>query len=79
MILLVPSSPVFQGICAVFDMKIPPVYSEFCFYSVYSRGSISKKHRASNYLFCLPAGGVALGQGDGAYDGNAKGQGNGNF
>jgi len=42
MILLVPSSPVFQGIFAVFDMKIPPEYSEFCFYSVYSRGSISK-------------------------------------
>ena len=43
------------------------------------RGSISKKHRASYFLFCLPVGGVALGQGDGAYDGNAKGQGNGNF
>ena len=24
-----------------FDMKIPPEYSEFCFYSVYFRGSIS--------------------------------------
>ena len=60
-------------------MKIPPEYSEFCFFSAYSRGSISKKHRASYFLFCLPAGGVALGQGDGAYDGNAKGQGNGNF
>ncbi len=61
----------------ILDMKYPQSFQSF--FSVYSRGSISKKHRASYFLFCLPAGGVALGQGDGAYDGNAKGQGNGNF
>ena len=56
MILLVPSSPVFQGIFAVFDMKIPPEYSEFCFYSVYSRGSISNLLAGSRGEFlCLSA------------------------
>ena len=50
MILLVPSSPVFQGIFAVFDMKIPPEYSEFCFYSVYSRGSISLHQNGAVFL-----------------------------
>ena len=61
MILLVPSSPVFQGIFAVFDMKIPPEYSEFCFYSVYSRGSISLHQNGAVFLdwfyaLCFAAG-----------------------
>ena len=32
-------------------MKIPPEYSEFCFYSVYSRGSISSYRMAGT--FCV--------------------------
>ena len=47
-------------------MKIPPEYSEFCFYSVYSRGSISLHQNGAVFLYwfyalCFAAGAFSWG------------------
>ena len=54
------------AVLAVFDMKIPPEYSEFCFYSVYSRGSRSLHQNGAVFLdwfyaLCFAAGAFSWG------------------